>query len=176
MFHFNYIFPTNKFFIFLQEKHIGNTWRVSIQIFPKEKSVVAWSVLNSSLLLLLLASLLLRSFLGLCFALLGLFYVGLHLGLHGGYLLLIFFSKFLGRGHGDTVLVLVGHCSAWQVRVLSIEFSLKFWLRCTVYKMSILPYDESHRLHKFSTLHLLLYLHHKKSEEAMEILVTTKKS
>ena len=43
MFHFNYIFPTNKFFIFLQEKHIGNTWRVSIQIFPKEKYVVAWS-------------------------------------------------------------------------------------------------------------------------------------
>jgi hypothetical protein len=63
---------------------------------------------------------------------------------------------------------------------VTIEFSLKFWLRCTVYKMSILPYDESHdtthRLHKYSTLHLLLYLHHKKSEEAMEILVTTKKS
>jgi hypothetical protein len=25
MFHLNYIFPTKKFFIFLQEKHIGNT-------------------------------------------------------------------------------------------------------------------------------------------------------
>ena len=50
MFHFNYIFPTKKLFIFLQEKHIGNTWCVSIQIFPKEKYVVAWSVIICTLL------------------------------------------------------------------------------------------------------------------------------